>query len=128
MSRPQGVTLVAAVFFLAGTYLASVGVAMLVRPGLLSMATGAFLLNGLETGGPFTFLLCSVAAVLTGWGLLRLNQWARRIAAVLALVGVVMLIPSVSSSVVDFRVGTLVWGGLGVIVRVMIAWYLWQPW
>jgi hypothetical protein len=92
------------------------------------MAAGAFLLNGLETGGPFMFLLGSVGAVLTAWGLLRLNQWARRIAAVLALIGVVMSIPSVSSSVVDFRVGTLVWGGLAVIVRVMIAWYLWQPW
>ena len=101
---------------------------MLFLPGLLSMSAGAFLLNGLETAGPILFLLAAAAGGLTGWGLLRLNQWARRIAAVLVLVGVVMLIPSVSSSVVDFRVGTLVWGGLGVIVRVMIAWYLWQPW
>jgi hypothetical protein len=128
MSRPGGVSAIAVVFTLAAGYLAGVGVLMLLRPGLLSMSAGAFLLNGLETAGPFLFLLAAAAGGLTAWGLVRLHQWARRIAAFIALIGVVMLIPAVSSSVVDFRVGTLIRGGMGIILRVMIAWYLWQPW
>jgi hypothetical protein len=32
----------------------------------------------------------------------------------------------VSSAVVDFRIGKLAWGGLGMIVRVVIVWYLHQ--
>jgi multidrug transporter EmrE-like cation transporter len=38
---------------------------------------------------------------------------------------VVMLVPAVSAAVADFRVA-LIWGGLGIIVRVMIVWYLYQ--
>jgi hypothetical protein len=99
---------------------------MLIRPGLLSMAAGAFLLNGLETAGPFMFLLAAAFAVLIGYGLLQLNNWARRAAAALALLGIVLAIPAVSSSMVDMRATALVWGGLGIMVRAMVVWYLWQ--
>ena len=44
-----------------------------------------------------------------------------------AAAGVVMLLPSVSSALLDFRFGRLAWGGLGTIVRVIIVWYLTQP-
>jgi len=37
----------------------------------------------------------------------------------------VMLVPGVSAAAVDFR-ASLLWGGLGIIVRVMIVWYLYQ--
>jgi len=47
----------------------------------------------------------------------------RWLAILLALIGVVMLVPSVSSAVFDFRVVKLASGGLGVIIRTMIAWY-----
>jgi len=126
MQRPAGVTAVASAFSLAAAYLLSVGLAMLIRPGLLSMAAGAFLLNGLETAGPFMFLLAAAFAVLIGYGLLQLNNWARRAAAALALLGIVLAIPAVSSSMVDMRATALVWGGLGIMVRAMVVWYLWQ--
>jgi hypothetical protein len=41
------------------------------------------------------------------------------------LIGVVMLVPAVSAAAVDFR-ASLLWGGLAIIVRVMIVWYLYQ--
>jgi len=72
------------------------------------------------------FLLIGAAGVVIGVGLLCLKNWARRIAIIVAMLGVVALVPSVSSSVVDFRVGRLAWGAVGVIVRVMIVWYLYQ--
>jgi hypothetical protein len=124
-SRPTGVTAIAIVFFLSAAYLALLGVVMLASPGAVSMALGAPLLNGLELAGPYMFLLMAGVVVLLGWGLLRLNNWARRAAIVVAFVGVVMLVPSVSAAAVDFS-ASLLWAGLGVIVRVIIVWYLYQ--
>jgi hypothetical protein len=124
-SIPAGVTTIAIAFFLAAAYLGFLGVIMLAFPGAVSMALGARLLSGLELAGPFMFLLMSGAAAMTGWGLLRLNIWARRIAIVVGFVGVVMLVPSVSAAAVDLR-PSFFWAGLGLIVRVMIVWYLYQ--
>jgi hypothetical protein len=126
VERPRGVTAIAALFMVAGVYLATIGLVMLIRPGLVSMAAGADLLGGLEVAGPYMFLLMGAVAGSIGIGLLRLSNWARRIAAVAALAGLVLLVPAVSSSVVDFRIQTLAWGGLGIIVRVVIVWYLYQ--
>ena len=50
---------------------------------------------------------------------------ARRITILAAFAGFVMLIPSVSAAAVDFR-WSLVAGGLGIIVRMIVVWYLWQ--
>ena len=126
MQRPAGVIAIASLFFLTAIYLGDLGLIMLVSPGAISMALGAPLLGGLELAGPYMFLLVALACGLVGLGLLRLNRWARRAAILAALAGVVMLVPDVSSAVVEFRLGKLAWGGLGVIVRVMIVWYLYQ--
>lgn len=126
MQRPVGVTAIAIVFFVSAAYLAGLGTAMLVSPGTVSMHLGAPLLFDLVLAGPYMFLLFAGVGVSIGWGLLRLNNFARRVAAIIAVVGVVMLVPTVSGSVVSLSVKGLVWGGLGVIVRVIIAWYLWQ--
>ena len=125
--RPAGVVVVAITFLLAGAYLLVVGTTMLARPGLLSMAAGAELLGGLEVAGPYMFLLTAVAGHVVAVGLLRLHNWARWMAILIAMIGVVLLLPSVSSAAVDLRIKQLAWGGLGVIVRVVIAWYLYQP-
>jgi len=124
-SIPTGVTAIAILFFLAAAYLDLIGVFMLASPGTVSMALGAPLLGGLELAGPYMFLLTGGATALIGWGLLRLNNWARRAAIVVGFVGVVMLVPAVSAAAVDFR-ASLFWGGLGIIVRVIIVWYLYQ--
>ena len=100
---------------------------MLFSPGRIGMAAGASLLGGLELAGPYMFLLAGIVAAAIGWGLLRLNNWARRAAVILALVGVVMLIPSVSGAVINAQLGALAWGGLGIVTRVVIAWFLFQP-
>jgi hypothetical protein len=124
-SIPTGVTAIALIFFLAAAYLAMIGAVMLAAPGALSMALGAPLLNGLELAGPYMFLLMAGVAALIGWGLLRLNHWARRAAIVVGIIGLIMLIPSVSAAAADFR-ASLLWSGLGVILRVIIVWYLYQ--
>jgi hypothetical protein len=99
---------------------------MLIRPGTFSMALGAPLLAGLELAGPYMFLLVAGIAGWVGLGLLHLNRWARRAAIFAALAGVVMLVPDVSGAVAEFNLKKLAFGGLGVIARVMIVWYLYQ--
>jgi hypothetical protein len=126
VERPTGVTAVAAAFFLAGAYLLVVGLTMLARPGLVSMAAGVGLLGGLELAGPYMFLLIGGLGAVIAFGLWRLHRWARWLAILAALIGVVMLLPDVSSAMLDFRMGKLVWASFGTIVRVMIVWYLFQ--
>lgn len=125
--RPAGVTAVAIVFLLTAAYLLAVGLTMLARSGLISMAAGAELLGGLELAGPYMFLLTAAVGVAVTLGLWRLHKWARWMAILIAMIGMMLLLPSVSSAVIDFRFAKLVWGGLGVIVRAMIVWYLYQP-
>lgn len=121
-----GIKAIAIVFFLAAAYLGLLAGIMLASPGAVSMALGAPLLSGLELAGPYMFLLVASVGAAIGWGLLRLNNWARRAATLAALIGVVMLVPSVSANAISLQLGNLAWGGLGIVVRVMIVWYLFQ--
>lgn len=124
--RPAGVTAIAVAFLLAAGYLLAIALTMLARPGLISMAAGAPLLGGLELAGPYMFLLIALLGIVTGIGLLRLYNWGRWAAILIAAIGVLFLLPDVSSAVLDFHFGKLAWSGLGTIVRVMIVWYLFQ--
>ena len=126
VERPAGVTAVAAAYFLSGAYLLVVGLIMLVRPGVVSMAAGAPLLGGLELAGPYMFLLAGGVCVTVALGLWWLHRWARWLAILIAIISVIMLLPSVSSAMLDFRIARLAWGGLGTILRVLIVWYLLQ--
>lgn len=124
--RPAGVTAIAVLFLLAAAYLLVVGLLMLARPGLVSMAAGADLLGGLEVAGPYVFLLMAVVGAAIALGLFRLHNWARRVAIVIAMIGVALLLPRVSSSVTNLQIGKLAWSGLAMIVRVVMVWYLYQ--
>jgi len=126
VERPAGVTAVAAAYFLSGAYLLVVGLIMLVRPGVVSMEAGAPLLGGLELAGPYMFLLAGGVCVTVALGLWWLHRWARWLAILIAIISVIMLLPSVSSALLDFRIARLAWGGLGTILRVLIVWYLFQ--
>jgi len=97
---------------------------MLFTPGTISMSAGAPLLFGLELAGPYMFLLMAVSAGGIAWSLLQLNNFVRRAAVLIAIAGVVMLVPSVSAAAVMVQPKALVFGGVGIIVRVMVAWYL----
>jgi len=124
--RPDGIRAIAALFALCGTYLAILAVVMLVRPGAISMTAGAPLLFGLELAGPYMFALIAVAGGAIAWGLIRLNNIMRHAAILAACAGIVMLVPSVSAAVVAVQLKGLTLGGLGIIIRVMVAWYLSQ--
>ncbi len=119
-------TAIAVMYGLASAYLAALGLLMLAAPGTVSITAGAPLLFGLELAGPYMFLLVAGMGALLAWGLWRMNRWARWGAIAAALAGVVMLVPSVSAAAISIQPLSLLRGGLGVIVRVAVVWYLVQ--
>ena len=125
MDRPKGVTAIAVTLFLASGYLAVVAVLKIISPEIVSLSLGAPLLHGLEISGPYMFLVVASVAVLVGIGLLRLKNLARRAAIMLAIAGVVLLIPKVSADAAELSLRLLL-AGFAVMVRVVIVWYLWQ--
>lgn len=114
----------AALYAICAIYLGGAGALMLVRPGAVPMSAGAPLLFGLELDGPYMFLVMAVAGAGVAWGLMRLNNITRHVAMLIACAGIVMLLPSVSDATALVNVKALVTGGLGIIVRVVMAWYL----
>jgi hypothetical protein len=125
MDRPVGIAAIAGIFLLAAAYLFILGLIMLFSPGSLSMRLGAPVLLGLELAGPYMFLIVGTVNGLIGVGLWRLHKWARWAAILVATIGVVMLLPIVSAAAVDFGIALLL-TGFGMIVRVIIIWYLFQ--
>src|SRR4030081_2492445 len=121
---PNAVRAIATLFALCGIYLGIASALMLLRPGTIPMSAGAPLLFGLELSGPYMFLLVAVVGGEGAWGLLGLNNAARHTAVLIAVAGIVMLVPSVSAATVMVQPKALAFGGLGIIVRVMVAWYL----
>ena len=127
MQRPAGVVAIAVLFFLGSAYLTALALIWFINPNTFPLALAAPLLHGLELAGPYMFLICAAVAVIVGIGLLRLNNYARRATILIAVAGIVMLIPKMSAAAVDISLGLFV-VGLQVIARVVIVWYLWQNW
>lgn len=121
---PLGVRAISALFALCGIYLAVLGALMLASPGAVSMSSGAPLLFGLELAGPYMFLITAAVAGAVAFGLVKLNNIVRHAALLIAIIGVVMLVPSVSAATVMVQPTALAFGGFGIIVRVIVAWYL----
>jgi hypothetical protein len=125
--RPLGVTAIAIIFFLASTYLSVLALLMLLSPGTVPMSLGSPLLHGLQIAGPYMFLLAATVGILVAFGLLRLNNLARRAAIMIGFAGMVMLIPKVSADAANISPRFFI-AGSALIVRVIIVWYLWQSW
>ena len=121
---PNGVRTIAALFALCGIYLAILGTLMLASPGTVPMSAGAPLLFGIELAGPYMFLLMALAGGAVAFGLLKRNNITRHFALLIAIAGIVMLVPPVSAATVTANVRMLASSGLGIIVRVIVAWYL----
>ena len=123
MERPASVTVIAALFFLVGGYLAAIGIIEFVVPGSLSMALGAGITYGRELSGPQTALSVGAGWALVGWGLSRLRNWARWCAILIMVIGIAGSVPAVSAAARD-----LTWRfwffGAQIMVRVVIAWYM----
>ena len=82
--------------------------------------------GGLEQMGPLAFLLHAALLLMLAAGLWRRWRWARRIAVLVAVTGIALAVPAISSAVVDSRVFAIAREGLQIIARVLVVFYLSQ--
>ena len=121
--RPIGITVIAALFALAAGYLCAVAATLLIWPGSLSLMVGKSLMYGQQLAGPYMMLLFGGAYAIVGWGLFRLQKWARWIALAVMVISVASLVPEISTAELGAPV---FWYGLQMAVRVAVGWYLAQ--
>ncbi len=121
---PDGVEAIGRLFAFCGMYLATVGLVNLIRPGAIPLSFVTPLLLGLEFNGPYVLFLGALIAGAVAWGLWKLNNIVRRLAQLIAIAGIVILVPYVSAATVRAKLQPLVLGGLGIIVRVIVTWNL----
>jgi len=123
--RPAGILPVAALCAVTG--IASLIFAALLFGQLVPLSYGSALLpGGLEQSGPISFLVYGALTLGLAWGLWTRRGWARRLTLLLAVIGVVLAVPGVSSAVVDSRAAAIVREGLQIMVRVAVIYYLSQ--
>lgn len=94
---------------------------------VIPLSSGAFLIGGgLEQLGPIAFLLYAALMILLAVALRKRWGWARRVAIFIAVIGIAMAVPGLSSAVMDSRILAIVREGLQIIVRVVVVYYLSQ--
>lgn len=95
--------------------------------GSMSFRLGAQLLgSGLEVMGPTPYFLYAAIVAFSAWGLLRARNWARRLMIAICAAGVFLLVPHISSAVIDERYMAMSLDGAQILLRVAIASYLWR--
>lgn len=114
MQRPIGATILAALFLLAGIYLWLVSLVKLVAPEAISLMSSAPLMYGLELAGPYMAILVGTGYALVGWGLFRLQNWARWAAMLVMVISVASLVPKISMAELGAPV---FWYGFQIAVR-----------
>jgi hypothetical protein len=124
-TRPAGVMAIVALSIV--TALTSLLFGLLVATGRVSLSSGAFLFGGgLEQLGPVAFLLYAALLLLLALALWRAFRFARQATVVIAIAGIALSVPAISSAVTDARLLAIVREGSQIIVRVMIVFYLCQ--
>jgi hypothetical protein len=123
MQRPVDITVIGVLFLLAGIYLWTIAVIMLIQPGAISLMSGAPLMFGLELAGPYMALLIGAGWALVGWGLFQLHNWARWAAMLVLTLSIAWLVPKISAAAIG---GQLLWYGVQIALRAATAWYLAQ--
>ena len=94
---------------------------------VIPLSSGAFLIGGgFEQLGFLIFLLYGAFTLLLAVALWKRSRWARRVAIGVAVIGVALAIPALSSAVMDSRIFAIGREGLQIIVRVVIVYYLSQ--
>jgi hypothetical protein len=99
----------------AGIYLSSMAVVLLIFPRTISVLRHFPLLHGLKLASPYFTLLVGVIWTWIGWGLLQLRNWARITASAILGIGVAWLLPPLLQN----RVHSL-WSELGIILEIVL--------
>ncbi|HYL61513.1 MAG TPA: hypothetical protein VE077_02750 [Candidatus Methylomirabilis sp.] len=132
MERPTGVTIIAVLYFL--------GAACLVLVGLLSFVGGSLLSGMARSGGPGSAIfamggavigvVCLLFAVLEfaiGFGLIKLQNWARVTAIVLTAIGILFGLLGLLNVAMHLAIFSLLFQLIILAIYVWILVYLLKP-
>jgi hypothetical protein len=117
MHRPKGITVIVAVCFLSATWIAVV--AILPRLIKIPFYLGIELSRPFQIGWPYLPVAIAIIWAVIGWGLLRLNNWARWAVILASVLG----IASCLSYALVFSTH-LGWWFLQIVLRAAVVWYL----
>ncbi len=133
MGRPTGVTIIAVLDFIAAGFCILAGLGMMMGGGfiasVLSQQQGASagLLAAVGAAAGVFFLVCAAIAVLLGWGLLKLKEWARIVTIVFAALGVLGGLLGLFGVLAHFAAIGVFWALCRLAINGLIIWYLLQP-
>lgn len=121
--RPIPVTLISGYFLFVAVYLWILATILILAPGRLSLMLGSRFMYGLELAGPYMMLLVGCAYALIGWGLFRLQNWARWLAMLVIVLTIGGLVPAISSAQIGVRFFAR---GLEIAASAAVGFYLAQ--
>ncbi|MHA1711033.1 MAG: DUF7144 family membrane protein [Candidatus Freyarchaeota archaeon] len=120
MSRPAGVTLLGVLYIImAIIYILSGIVGFLLTSPFGDLFGPTLIFSGAMAIVP---IVIGIIDLVIGWGLLALKGWARILAIVFAILG---LLGGLASLIV-FPIGTII-GIIEIILSIIILWYLFKP-
>ena len=125
MNRPQGVTVIAVLYFVRAAFFACLGLIFMVAGAAVATAIAersglpAALIAGAGVLVAVLLFCFSAFQALVGWGLLRLKEWARIIAIALSALSLALGVFGL------FRLS--LFGVLRIAISGVILWYLLQP-
>ena len=134
MGRPTGVTIIAVLDFIGAGFCVLAGLAMMLGGGFMATmmgqqdgGAGAGFLGAIGAAAGVFFLVCAAVAVLLGWGLLKLKEWARIVTIVFAAIGAVFALIGMFAVLGHFAAVGIFFGLIRLAINGLILWYLLQP-
>jgi len=124
-TRPAGVRVIAIICFALAAYL--IVNAALIVAGVVSLASGAYIVGEFSTMGPILYFL--VAIVLFGLGFALLKGWslARRLAIIAAALLLATAVIPVSAAVIYGNIPAMIIHGAKIIAAIIAVRYMLLP-
>jgi hypothetical protein len=123
MERPIGVTIIAAYYLAVAAYASLFGVLKLITSGRFMLMPGAPLWNELEFYGAYYALAGGIVWGLIGWGLMKLQRWARWAGMLGMVPAIFLLVAPISMAKIGIH---LLWYGLLIALHAAAGFYLAQ--
>lgn len=133
MGRPTGVTIIAVLDFIGAAFCVLGGLGMMLGGGFMASmmgqqsGAGAGVLAAIGAAAGVFFLFCAAVAVLLGWGMLKLKEWARIVTLVLAALGALGSLIGLVGVLGHFAMVAVVFMLCRLAINGLIIWYLLQP-
>lgn len=141
MNRPVGVTIIAILQFLGAAFLILAGIGLIVGGGMLGAIISSSMGQNSQVSGPgltgfmaglgavlaVVFFVFACIAVLLGWGMWNLKNWARIVTMVLCCIGILFGALGLLFALVRFNIFSMVFICIRLAINGLIVWYLLQP-